>query len=96
MPDSDRVHAGLSYRYQKTYQQLCEGYMSPEELAHNVQTPLKKDIQDYGDGPINFIKQVGGQLEEKTSTPMDKLLIDYDAESQNIESRAQKVQGDPH
>lgn len=95
MPDSDRVHAGLPYRYQKTYQQLCEGYMSPAEIAHNSLKPLKKDIQDFGDGPINLIKQVGEQLEEKTSTPIDKLAIDYNAESQNIESCAQRIQGHP-
>ncbi len=96
MPDSDRVHAALPYRYQKTYKQLCEGYGSGEELARNVLKPLKKDIQDYGDGPIKLIKQMGERLEQIASAPpILKSSTNWDAESKNIERLAQKTYGDP-
>src|SRR5687768_4217757 len=94
MPDSDKVHVGLTPRYQKPYKQLCEGYLSPEELAHNILKPLKKDIQAYGDGPINLIKQVGELLEERASAPIFNLPIDYNVESQNIENLAKRTPGD--
>lgn len=95
MPDSDRVHAKLLARYQKSYKQLCEGYGSSEELARNILKPLRRDIQGYGDGPVNLIKQEGKRLEQISSEPLFKSLTDWAAESQHIERLARKFRGDP-
>ena len=42
-----------------------------------------------------MIKQVGERLEEISSAPLLKPLIDWNAESQRIEKIAQKTHGDP-
>ena len=53
MPDGDIVHVKLSRRYQKPYKQLCEGLYGDAELTRAVLRPLKQDLQDYGDAPLN-------------------------------------------
>jgi hypothetical protein len=57
MPDGDIVHPRLSYGYQKIYKQICEGFFDSETLAYYVLPPLLKDIQKYGNGPINLLQK---------------------------------------
>jgi hypothetical protein len=90
MPDGDKVHAYLPQRYQKVYQQVCEGYLSEEELSYEVSQPLIKDIQQYGDTPIQLIAQVAGRLEQVPTGPLFK-GSDYWAQmSQEIDNIAQQ------
>jgi hypothetical protein len=72
MPDGDKIHAHLPQRYQKVYQQVCESYLSDEELSYEVSQPLIKDIQQYGDMPIKLIEQVADQLGQVPTGPLFK------------------------
>ena len=60
MPDGDKVHVKLAHRYQKVYKQLCEGQYDDAELAHEVLGSLKRDLQGYGDEPLQLTQHYNG------------------------------------
>lgn len=90
MPDGDKIHAHLPQRYQKVYQQICEGYLSDEELSHEVSRPLIKDIQQYGDAPIKFIKEVSARLEQVPTGPLFEKSDFWSQMSQEMDIIAQQ------
>ena len=93
MADGDKVHVNLTRRYQKLYQQLCEGRYGDKELAHEVLWPLKRDLQDYGDEPLQLIQQVATELDQIPAEPLLKQSVDWGEKSQRIERRAQQING---
>jgi hypothetical protein len=70
MPDADKVHKGLSQRYQVVYQQICESALEPNEIAYSVLEPLKRDLLDFGDAPLMLIDHVVRELNEVSSGPL--------------------------
>lgn len=56
MPDDDIVNPNLASRYRKPYKQLCEGFYGSEIIAQEIARGLVKDIQRYGNPPIELIK----------------------------------------
>ena len=64
MPDGDIVHVKLPRRYQKSYKQFCEGQCGDVELTRAVLRPLKRDLQDYGNAPLELIQQVAAELNQ--------------------------------
>lgn len=57
MPDGDNLYIGFPFRYKNSYEQFCDDRCEPEEVAKRVAHGLKKDLKDYGDGPIELIEQ---------------------------------------
>lgn len=90
MPDGDKVHRGLTNKYQKFYQQFCEGYLSLEELSYEVSRPLVKDIQQYGDAPIRLIEQAAAKIEQMPNGPLFEQLDYWVQMSQEIDKIAQQ------
>lgn len=84
MPDADKVNTSLSRRYQKVYKQVCEGYFSSDALAYEVLKPLRKDIQGFGNAPLQFLQEVAAQLHELRALPLLKPIINWSEESERI------------
>jgi hypothetical protein len=53
MPDGDKVHSKLPWRYQRPYKRLCESKTSSQEPVWELMKALLKDIRQKGD---NFLK----------------------------------------
>lgn len=57
MPDGDIIHPTLSARYYGVYKRICEEAEDEESLARQALRCLKKDVNDYGDAPIQLIQR---------------------------------------
>lgn len=84
MPDGDKVHARLAYRYQQSYIQLCEGRLTDEVIARNVSRVVRKDLQDYGDGPLDLLANVAMLLARIQDRPLFIDTEDWAGHSQTI------------
>jgi hypothetical protein len=93
MPDGDKVHARLAPIYQKVYKQLCEGQYGSEELAIEALRSIKKNIQNYGNGPLKLIEQVAAQLKQIPTEPLLREIIDWSEESTKVDKLAQQASG---
>lgn len=93
MPDGDRVHGHLAPIYQKVYKQLCEGQYGSEELAIEALRSIRRNIQDYGHGPIRLIEQVAEQLKQIPTEPLFKELVDWSEVFTKIDKLAQQAFG---
>ena len=93
MADGDKVHVNLTRRYQKPYQQVCEGQYGDKELAHEILRPLRRDLRDYGDEPLQLIQQVATELDQIPAEPLLKQSVNWGEKSQRIERRAQQIDG---
>lgn len=92
MPDVDRVHPKIAYRYQESYKQLCEAHWEVEGIAYHVLRPLKKDLQRYGDGPIQLIQRISPRLERVAREP---LFTQWGRLSAEIDELARRIEGNP-
>lgn len=61
MPDGDKVHEGLAWKYQKFYKQICDGQFGGSELARDLVPAVWKDIQNDGDRLLLFMQKAGEQ-----------------------------------
>lgn len=90
MPDGDKVHEGLAWKYQKAYKQICDGQFGGRELASEVVAAVWKDVQKVGDKLIPLFQQVAEQCKHI----QDRRLfeeIDWQKESGNIEELSQPI-----
>ncbi len=92
MPDADKVHTKLSYRHQKTYEELDEGVMESDEIANQELFNLKMDVKAYSDAPIKLICQIVAIVfDEIPSEPLLKLSIDWKKLTTQIEKLARDI-----
>ena len=91
MPDADKVHKGLSYRHQKVYQQICEGVMTPSELAFEELGAMKKELHSCGQAPFLLIPEVGKLLSAVPTGPLLNPSVDWNGICRDIERKGQKV-----
>lgn len=63
MPDGDKVHEKLGWRYQKSYKMLCEGQAGSDVAAELAQA-VSKDVKQGGDDILNMLLKMGAQLED--------------------------------
>lgn len=91
MPDDDKVHPRLGYRYQHIYKQICEGSCGNEELARRFLCVLKKTLQHYGEEPIRLTKQAADQLSQVVSG--DLSVVNWNEESRRIDKLAEHLNG---
>lgn len=90
MPDGDRVHKGLGWKYQKTYKQVCDGQFGGKELAEEVVPAVWKDIQDGGDVPIQLLREVAAQCQQILDRRVFE-QIDWQQEFMHVDDLAQPM-----
>jgi hypothetical protein len=93
MPDGDRVHKGLGWKYQKAYKQICDGQFGGKVLAEEVVPAVWKDIQRAGDVPIELLREVAAQCQQIIDRRMFE-QIDWQKELKRIDDLAQPMYAD--
>ena len=94
MPDGDIYHNELPRRYQQIYRQVGEGHHPLETIAHQALTPLRQDLRDYGDRPIQFLLHVTDQIAQFMEAPLLATDATRDALKQSLEQQLQPVYAD--
>lgn len=85
MPDGDRVHTGLSRRYQKNYKLLCEGLSNSETLAAGVVESILRQLHESGDEPAHLVHQIAEILNFIPKEPLLQALTKWDVVSRKID-----------
>ncbi len=94
MPDGDIIHPTLSPRYYSLYEQVCEGHYDEDALARETLRCLKKDLKDFGDGPIHLIAQEVTVFEHIATQLQLAEGIDWAQERRKIKGLAQYADGE--
>lgn len=68
MPDGDKVHSKLPWRYQRPYKRLCESKTSSQESAWELVKALLQDIQQKGDNFLKTAQLLAEELENHLLT----------------------------
>jgi hypothetical protein len=64
MPDGDKIHSKLSWRYQECYRDICERKYDHSEIGWNLKKALLQDIKNYyGAQPVKYAKHLGEMLQ---------------------------------
>ncbi len=87
MPDADKIGT-FSRRWSKIYRKISEGHFSTNSLAEDAMNSLLKDVKDYGDGPIRFLKQGATRLENIQKNPLFRPVHNWKDEDHFIRSLA--------
>jgi hypothetical protein len=90
MPDGDKVHKGLSWKYQKVYKQICDGQFRSDKLADEVVSAVGKDIQCGGDELIQLLQKVAEQCQQILDKRMFE-QIDWQKEFARVDKLAQPI-----
>jgi hypothetical protein len=85
MPDADKV-GKFSRRWSKMYTKLCEGHFDNESLANDAIVALRKDIEDYENHPVRFLKDASDHLEDVLKNPLFLPIHDWSDEDRFIRS----------
>jgi hypothetical protein len=94
MPDGDIIHPTLSPRYYGIYEQVCEGHYDEDTLAREALKCIKKDLKDFGDGPIRLIEQEVGIFEQIAIQLQQGKDVDWVLERRKIKGLAQGADGE--
>lgn len=94
MPDGDIIHPTLSPRYYGLYGQVCEGHFDEDALAREALKCLKKDVKDFGDGPIRLIRQEVAVFENIARQLQQGKGVDWAHERRKIKELAQHADGE--
>ncbi len=68
MPDGDKVHSKLPWRYQRPYKRLCESKTSSQESVWELVKALLQDIQQKGDNFLKTAQLLAEELENHLLT----------------------------
>src|SRR5205807_2429557 len=93
MPDGDIIHPSLSPRYYGLYEQVCEGHYDEDALAREALKCLKKDVKDFGDGPIHLIEQEAAIFEHIATQLQQGKDVDWAQERRKVKRLAQRADG---
>jgi len=94
MPDGDIIHPTLSPRYYSLYEQVCEESSDEDALAREALKCLKKDVKDFGDGPIHLIEQEVTVFENMATQLQNAEGVDWAQERRKIKALAQGADGE--
>lgn len=94
MPDGDIIHPTLSPRYYHLYEQVCEEHADEETLAREALKCLKKDLKDFGNGPIHLIAREAAIFESIATQLQQGQIIDWVQERRKIKGLAQSADGE--
>ncbi len=64
MPDGDKVHEGLEWKFQKVYKQVCEGHSSLAEIAKEAAQAVQKDVESGGDVILHMVQTAAAQFDD--------------------------------
>jgi hypothetical protein len=96
MADGDEIHAKLPRRYQNSYADVCSPGFNPEATAHGIAGVVLEDVRDFGNAPIDFLKDAATELATQLpDEPLLKATVDYGAVQQQIEDMARRYPGSP-
>jgi hypothetical protein len=84
MPDADKI-GKLSRQWLKVYKEVCEGYFDSISLAKDAIVPLRKDIEEYGNPPVHFLKEASNRLESIRNNPLFLPVHDWSEEDRFID-----------
>lgn len=93
MPDRDKIHPQLPRRYYTPYRQICEGHESVEEIARAACKGLRKDIQEYGDVPLEMIDNIRSDFDKIASHPLFLPSVDWGELSRKVDDSNRKISG---
>jgi hypothetical protein len=68
MPDGDKVHSKLPWRYQRPYKRLCESKTSSQESVWELMKALLQDIRQKGDNFLKTAQLLAEELENHLVT----------------------------
>jgi hypothetical protein len=68
MPDGDKVHSKLPWRYQRPYKRLCESKTSSQESVWELMKALLQDIRQKGDNFLKTAQLLAEELENHLLT----------------------------
>ena len=91
MPDADKVHAGLGYRHQKVYKQLCEGVLPPREIAYTELNALRQVLKEYGNAPLSLIQQATVFLGLIPTEPLLRQAVNWGEKRRELENLCQQI-----
>ena len=91
MPDADKVHSGLSYRHQKVYKQICEGVMTPGELAYEELGAMKGELRNCGQTPFLLIPEAVKLLNIILPGHLLNSTVDWNGICRDIQKKGQMI-----
>jgi hypothetical protein len=94
MPDGDIIHPTLSPRYYNLYEQVCEGHCDEDALAREALKCLKKDLKDFGDGPIRLLEKEAAIFEHIAAKLQQSTDVDWTQERRKVKGLAQHADGE--
>ena len=68
MPDGDKLHSKLPWRYQRPYKRLCESKTSSQESVWELMKALLQDIRQKGDNFLKTAQLLAEELENHLLT----------------------------
>lgn len=91
MPDGVIIHPRLAGRYWPLYAQLLEDVWGEEALAREAVERIKRDVQNYGSGPIELLKQAAAQFAPLSTSRRFGQAIDWSQERRTLEEVAAQI-----
>ena len=93
MPDGDKIHSKLSWRYQQSYLDICERKCDHSEIVWNLKKALLLDIKNYyGDQSVKNAKSLGEMLQEVMENFDKNTSVDWAILSKKIDRQVQQVE----
>ena len=90
MPDGDRIYGKLAQVWEGPYEQICEWYHSPQEIAGNLLKSLSTTLQRFGLEPVFYLTEAAHQLEMIPRDFSGKATANWREESRKLELLARK------
>lgn len=91
-------HAGWRYGvrhlrqiYEKPYEQLCEDYFGPDEIAYNLVPAVHADLKRYGDAPLQLLFRIAHHFEAWPQEVIWRSSIDFTLISRMIDGLARQI-----
>ncbi len=93
MPDGDNIHPRVKPRYYQTYQQLCEGKLDNDEIAHTALKALKGDLKKYGEAPLRLLQEAARRLSMFSEAPLLRMTADWGQLGRDFNRLASEIDG---
>src|SRR5689334_18781977 len=93
MADGDEIHEKLPRRYLNNYRDICapDSGFNPEDNAHDLARTIGKDANNYGNPPINFMRDCVEKVFDKLpSQPLLRQSVNYASIQRQIDQMARR------
>ncbi|MEH2058614.1 MAG: hypothetical protein V7K97_21175 [Nostoc sp.] len=93
MPDGDKYHSKLSWRYQESYRELCERKCDRSEIVWTLKKALLLDIKkSYGVQPVKHAKRLGKILQGAMENAGKNSSMDWATLSKEIHRQVRQAE----